>query len=477
MIADKKIEQSLDRLIKWSERRQWTEFKEETYCNHLDHVLDELQIDDDELFECIGPGAVHAINKLILEDFFTSWFGVNDELNVTRHYLKRRGLREPAISRQYLNALLESSLSMYEVIELDPEGLTAKVRDMFCEDLTLTIQSVPEPSAWVLWDCIASRVVSMGGKYYFTTAALAFPRKFSRMFVEAVRKKAKKIERQVNKKTRLMHQNPAQMTLISRGVLCAAVPIPSMLTHELMVDLFTTANEPLPELRNSDDEEVIYCVVEFPILGDHAEVIRALDEIEGFERLNEKTAWCWLERGSPPYRLAQQRKGSLKPKNASRSDKGEVGGTVIGRVTIDRNSLLLGTNSSERGERGKSLLESRLGNLAGRPLTSYQDLDRALDESSISLQKRGANMRDGELFVPGHSLLRKHFSVALDAPLASLGNKSPRKAVATEIGRSEVVDWLKSLENFEHRLALIQSVKPIDTTWIWEDLKIESLRL
>jgi len=41
----------------------------------------------------------------------------------------------------------------------------------------------------------------------------------------------------------------------------------------------------------------------------------------------------------------------------------------------------------------------------------------------------------------------KHYREALDAPLPALGGKSPRQAVRSAVGRAQVIEWLKLLEN------------------------------
>ena len=46
-----------------------------------------------------------------------------------------------------------------------------------------------------------------------------------------------------------------------------------------------------------------------------------------------------------------------------------------------------------------------------------------------------------------HDYMDKHYREALDAPLPALGGKSPRQAVRSAVGRVQVIEWLKLLEN------------------------------
>ena len=52
--------------------------------------------------------------------------------------------------------------------------------------------------------------------------------------------------------------------------------------------------------------------------------------------------------------------------------------------------------------------------------------------------------------------------------------KTLRQAARTRKGRDKVIDWLKQLENTEHRRAAQQGHKPYDTSWMWRELGIEA---
>ena len=46
-----------------------------------------------------------------------------------------------------------------------------------------------------------------------------------------------------------------------------------------------------------------------------------------------------------------------------------------------------------------------------------------------------------------HGHLDRHYRKTLDEPVLALGNVSPREAARSDAGRSNVVDWLKDIEN------------------------------
>ena len=62
------------------------------------------------------------------------------------------------------------------------------------------------------------------------------------------------------------------------------------------------------------------------------------------------------------------------------------------------------------------------------------------------------------------------------AVLGRLAGAGARKAASTRKGRARVIDWLKQLENTEHRRAARQGHRPYDTAWLWRTLGIEAPR-
>jgi hypothetical protein len=72
-----------------------------------------------------------------------------------------------------------------------------------------------------------------------------------------------------------------------------------------------------------------------------------------------------------------------------------------------------------------------------------------------------------------HTFLDDHYRRTLDNPVPALDGKTPRQAAKTKKGRSQVIEWLKRLENSEYRRAASQGQKPYDTAWMWRELKLE----
>ena len=150
----------------------------------------------------------------------------------------------------------------------------------------------------------------------------------------------------------------------------------------------------------------------------------------------------------------------------------DSGRTSLGSIDVKNGALLLSTNSRERAEKGRDLLASHLGSLIGPPLISHEDIDRALERS------KGSQSSDKDDIPPEiaaqiiHNYLDDHYRRTLDDPLPFLDGKSPRQAAKTRNGRAQVIEWLKRLENSEHRRATTDSQAPYDLTWMWKELNL-----
>ena len=59
-----------------------------------------------------------VLRRCVFEDFLT--LETEDGGNIVADYLKRRGFRETASSRAYMNGLRNSVMSLYEVSDLRP---------------------------------------------------------------------------------------------------------------------------------------------------------------------------------------------------------------------------------------------------------------------------------------------------------------------------------------------------------------------
>ena len=111
------IDRATQNVVQWAARGEWEALQREFFEAHFESVTDGLDLPDDA-FEVLPDEGAGMLSVFVLEEFFTARFGTHGELNVVDDYLKRRGWRESVPARRYLEGLRDSTLSLYEVIDL-----------------------------------------------------------------------------------------------------------------------------------------------------------------------------------------------------------------------------------------------------------------------------------------------------------------------------------------------------------------------
>lgn len=464
-------------LVDWTDSREWTPRLMEVHMEHLEAIVDTVDVDEQELMEMLSDSA-DMLNPFILEDFFTARFGEDGELNVIDDYLERRGWRESDSARRYLEALRDSTPSLYEVVDIDP-GRSLTLKDLLVPGEEMTVNEKLGSRAASPWDRLAARIVTVNEERALTGAVLPFRpdattnllSAFDRLVKEATKEYRKKF-RPAARAGRTRRRRSAAVPPELREEIIRSLPCAQIFTHFWILDVLSRALAPLPELRNTDDEAMVFCEVRFPITGDEERISASLDEIEGFERAaHGATRWRWCGPGSPTHRLTRARGGDP----VAGSDN-TLSTTNLGVAEFRAGALTLSVNSRERAERGEALLSRRLGNLIGPALTLSQDPYQAIEEHRSEPKQNDSRPASVEEVQVVHSFLDEHYRQTLDQPLPILSGKTLRQAVTTKKGRKEAVEWLKQLENIEHRRAAEQSHKAYDTGWIWQELGIEGLR-
>jgi len=462
-------DQAIGNLIKWSEKDEWAPYRQQVFAEHFELILERFDISEQTIVDLLDE-AFGMVAGFVLEDFFTARFGEKGELNVVDDYLKRRGWREKVPAKRYLAALRDSVATLYEVIDLDP-GHSMTVRDVILGGDPVSVGEKLGSQSAARWDRIAGRLVTVNGKQYFTGALLLFPHHVADDVLSAVDRMAKGLKKDLRRDAKKqgepaeVNDHDVRQMLLSGSLVCR------LFTQTWLIDALGRAQAPMPEIRNTDGEEIVFSQVRFPIVGDDKKIAAILDGIDRFERDDAgELRWTWHGQGSPSQRMSRNRQESLTLGSAD-----EGGRTILGNAEIVGDAVILSTNSRERAERGRDLLASHLGELVGRALTSHQDLEKMLEERPKStLVEPELPPEVAEQVI--HSYLDDHYRRSLDDPLPLLDGKTPRQAVKTKKGRAQVVGWLKLLENSEFRRAAGQGHNPHDTAWMWRELKLEDSR-
>ena len=170
----------------------------------------------------------------IVEDFFTTRFGTDGEINVVDAFLRRRGRRESATARGYLEALRDSAVSLYEVVDVD-RGRFMTVRDLLRGGEPVTVEEKLGSMGVALRGNLAARMVTVGDTRLFTGVLLPFGREPSLQLQSAFEQMAADLERTI-RKTTVTDKTAEEMRVLAREATLLAPIFPPAVTQFWLAD-------------------------------------------------------------------------------------------------------------------------------------------------------------------------------------------------------------------------------------------------
>ena len=464
---------SLSGLMKWLRRDPWSGAFRDVLEHHLGPACTKAGIGIGELGDIIGNDWAATLWGCAFEDFLTR--ELSEVGNIIEDYLKRRGWNEKAQNKTYMAGLRSSVMSLYEVSDVKA-GESFIARDLFRDSEPVRISERTATRTLRQWDRIAARVVRVRDKTIIGGGVLPFDHELAETLLSSLSSTRKRAAKGGAKVLRGLDRGIGAAEL-DEGfdrtvVLRLAAPLISTIWLNDVLD--KALNPRLPEVRNSDGEEMVFLSLHYPLLsGVTAKHVRQLlDQLPDL-RPESATFWNWLESNGPRSPHSQSKAQSGLNFRSTLED----GSVVLGTLELKDKILLLSVNSEGRAERGRAMLAPVLGKLVGEPLVERQALaqimaDRVADRTAAVTS---AIPPEEERRII-HENLDSYYRKQLDEPIPMLGNVTPRKAAKTAGGREKLVAWLKRLEN---QMAHHESSEPMagyDVAWLWEELGVAELR-
>jgi hypothetical protein len=471
---------SLSGLMKWLTHEEWREPFVEVLDLHLGPACEDYEMDFEDIAEVIGDHAAMTLWGCAFEDFLSQSLDP-DGRNIVEDYLKRRGWKESAGNRRYMEALRGSCMSLYEVSEIVP-GQSFLARDLLRGGEPIRVSEHSATKSLKVWDKIGARIVEVSGKNILAGGLLPFRPSAAALLMDelkAAKQQARREFRKLTKEAQLPKATREDGQIADLLFLATAAPLFS----NIWLDdaLASVLDQSLPTILNSDGDEVVFCRVRFPLRSKDAaaEIRERLRTIPAFQEENE-CFWNWTESRQPA-----KRKSSRKLASRSAPERGpsvrvtlDTGDTVLGTIELTDKALLLEVNSRERAERGQAILTDLAGALVGPALVEIETPEQLMARQDGDVHQEKASDLPAELQTElVHNALTDHYRKTLDEPIPALGNLSPRAAVQSSAGRRKVADWLKHIEN--QSKGGRQPDDPMasyDFTWLWRDLGLEKLR-
>ncbi|MBL6081502.1 hypothetical protein JMJ56_26280 [Belnapia sp. T18] len=456
-------------LIAWAKREEWRGALAELLDRHSAQACTGAGIKMEDIADVLGDNAATILFGAAFEDLVAT--DLPGGRNVAEDYLRRRGWKEGASTRDYIAGLRRSVISLYEVSGLVPSQ-SMRLRDLVRGGEPVRVSEKLGSQGLRQWDRVATRVIPLGEGAVISGTLMLFEHEASEALLASLRKTRTKAPHEVAAAAREF------------GIEADAKTLAGMLTSDLLLAqaafMFTNAwldaalraeqGRDRPVLLNSEGDPLDFTTLHFPLLkGTKPEQVRkALATIPALRQEN-LGFWNWLD------------EPGAKPKTARRGGKAQTffstmedGSLVLGTLALKGRRLSLEVNSTARAERGRAMLELALVGLVGSPLTERTDLEQMLAAEGPSPKPSGLTQEDERALL--RQTLDDHYRHILDQPIPALGGKSPRMAAKTPKGREKVVAWLKMLENHAAKRPAGDPVGGYDFGWMWQELGVEELR-
>jgi hypothetical protein len=463
---------SISGLMKWLHRDPWREAFQVVLDRHLGPACDEAGIEFDDLVDLIGADMVGTLWGCAFEDFLTH--DVVEFGNIVDDYLKRRGWNEKALDKAYIAGLRSSVMSIYEVSDVRV-GESLLARDLFRGGEPVRVSEGTATRSLKQWDRIAARLVKERRKVVFGGGLLALDQNLAESLIMTLRRAGK---RAANEDTKVLLDLDGRIgsenlneALNNTEALHHAAPLISTvwLSNVLKKVQFPT----LPEIYNSDGEEIVFVSLHYP-LRPGVTVARVREALDRLPDLQEQSPdyWNWLAPKDASSKHLQT-KGQSGLAFISTLDDGSLS---LGSLEMTSKKLVLSVNSESRAELGRAMLAPILDGLVGEPLVERQDLERALDDTAGDTTDLSSDISPEEQRRIVHESLDTYYREQLDEPIPALGDISPRQAMKSVKGREKLVDWLKLMENHVARHKPPEPMAGYDSSWLWKELGIEDRR-
>jgi len=440
---------AVEGLINWLRRDEWRGPFEDLMDEHLGEACEAIDGSADDLATLIGAETFMVLWGCVFEDFLTR--ETEDGGNIVADYLKRRGFRETATSRAYMNGLRNSVMSLYEVSDLRP-GESFLARDLIRGGEPVRVSEKSGSRQLKPWDRIAARIVPVGPRTVMGGGLLRFDHYAADALLKLIGEA-------------FASESPDQDALAG---------LAPAFTNTWLADRLKAILDPSPpKLNNTDGHDLLFTTARYPLLtGVRATAVRsALDRSP--ELLRETASvWNWIGETSSISRTQARRDAGGLTMGSWAPD----GSTVLGSVELQGRSLVLNVNSAERAVRGQTLLAPLLEGLVGAPEITSQTLEE------LKASKPGERVAETPPDLPEEqrAILREwmdqYYRGLLDEPIPMLGNATPRE-FAKEAGRAEeLAAWLKLMENGAAEASPGGAGETCDLSWMWKELGIAALR-
>ena len=255
---------SLQGLMTWLSRDEWRDAFKDVLDLHLLPACENAGIEVGEVTAILDQEQfMSTIWGCAFEDFLTR--ELDNGRNVVDDYLKRRGWKENASTRSYISALRTSVMSLYEVSNI-VKDTSFLARDLVRGGDPIVVSERSATRSLKQWDRIAARVLRVGSQTIIAGGVLPFDHDPSEDLLKMLRNTEKRALKQRHKLAELIgcESDDPRVTEALSGTEILRLAAPAFTTIWLNDILDRVVNPQIPEIQNTDGDELMFCTVHFP---------------------------------------------------------------------------------------------------------------------------------------------------------------------------------------------------------------------
>jgi hypothetical protein len=272
--------------------------------------------------------------------------------------------------REYLRALRDSVLSLYEVVDRVP-GAHLVLRDLVRGGKPVTVDERLGSLTAARWDRLGVRVLRVCGRHVLSEALLHFPFEAAGRVLAILRAGVGTVEAKVPHGT----VDESTRRVIGGSLLAN---LAHAFSNMYLAHTLAEVGGPRPEMVNFEGDPLVFTTFRFPVApGGGEEVAAKLDGTEVLECFRGETpSWHWKAETVPESAGTQDGPAARWTFGSFTEDSRPI----LGQIELRETEMMLQVNSAGRAERGKALVAALLAPLVGKPIASTQTLDRASRE-------------------------------------------------------------------------------------------------
>ena len=172
---------------KWMARSPWSMHLQLTLHEHFNDYCDARDIDDfDAMADDLGSHTLSTLRDIAFNDFLSR---ETEDGNVVDDYLKRRGWKDKAMARTYLQAIRDSFMSLYKVSDIRP-GESFLARDLILDGDPIRVEEQTATKTLTSGEHIAAWIVDVRDHWMIAGGILPFTPQLSEKLQERLHQMA-----------------------------------------------------------------------------------------------------------------------------------------------------------------------------------------------------------------------------------------------------------------------------------------------